>query len=420
MGKGNMFVGSAAGKVGNLVLYARKGEQITRAYQSQVTNPKTNSQMLQRAKFANAVKFYQKAVQHFFKFAYQDKKSNETVFNAFMRHNVGVSCALRKDEVGDAYFPALGRWVLSSGSLASAFVPRFDNGNAIFGNTGISSSNATVADVSNVLIGQGFNAGDIVTLVMISSLVNSVDFDLTNYYDSGNLTQPQWDVRQFIISASDTTAIASLPRLGSAQGDLSVIDGGLQFAFTHADYSNAAACIITRKGDSITYASNSELVPNAVTLAMIQQSQTTAWINEVLVSWGANGDAILHGSIASGQTTTSGSGTSGTGTSGGSTSGGSSTTSAISTINGGADAVSITTRGDTAITVVGTALSSTQPTVGASGATITGFTLNTDKTEAKFTVNVPTNTDSLSTSVSYMGRTVANISISSGDDDAEG
>lgn len=55
-----MFVGSAKGRVGNLVLYTRKGSQITRAYQSTVKNPKTSGQMLQRAKFANAVKFYQK------------------------------------------------------------------------------------------------------------------------------------------------------------------------------------------------------------------------------------------------------------------------------------------------------------------------------------------------------------------------
>ena len=66
MAKGNMFIGNGSGKVGNLVVATRAGEQITRVYQPRVANPKSYQQMLQRAKFANAVKFYKKAVQNFF------------------------------------------------------------------------------------------------------------------------------------------------------------------------------------------------------------------------------------------------------------------------------------------------------------------------------------------------------------------
>lgn len=415
MAKGNMFVSTATGKVGNLVLYSRSGSQVTRAYQSKIANPKTNKQMLQRAKFANAVKFYQKAIQHFFRFAYQDKKSNETVFNAFMRHNVGVSCALRNDEVEDAYFPALGRWVLSSGSLASPMIPVFNDNVALFANTGLSAETNTVASVSNALIAQGFNAGDIVTIVAISSLVTSVDFDLTNYYDSGNLTQPLWEVRQFIISTTDATQIADIPRLGATVGALAAAAGGLEFTFTHAEYSNSVACIVTRVGSSITYANNAELVPNSVALAMISQSNTDAWIAEVIASWGATGDAILHGSVANGSTTTSGSGTSGTGTSGGSSSG-STTSSVINTINGSSSAVDITSTGTTSMTIAGSALSSTAPVCSDSNVTISGFTLNSVNTQATFNVVIADSVTELTTSVSYMGRTVASIAISDSND----
>ena len=406
MSKGNMFVGSAKGRVGNLVLYTRKGSQITRAYQSTVKNPKTSGQMLQRAKFANAVKFYQKAVQHFFKFAYQDQKQTETAFNAFMRHNVDRACLLRKDEVSDPYFPAFGRWIMSQGSLAAPMVPVFYGEPALFANTGIKGTEKTVADLSSILIGQGYHVGDIITFVCISSLVTSVDFDLSNYYDSGNLVQPQWDIRQLIISTNDQTAINDIPSLGPSVGVLSATQGGLLFDFNNPNYSNAAAVIATRKGSGVTYASNAELVPNEVALAMIDATTTTAWNAEVTASWQSQGDAILQGSIANRNATRS-EGGSGTGTTGGSSTGGHTSDSVIKTINGVSKPVSITEKGTTAVTIVGNKLSAIAPTATGEGISIDNFTVNPTATSTTFNIVVAENYTS--GSVSYMGRTVAII-----------
>lgn len=409
-----MFVGSAKGRVGNLVLYTRKGSQITRAYQSTVKNPKTSGQMLQRAKFANAVKFYQKAVQHFFKFAFQDQKQTETAFNAFMRHNVVRTCLLRKDEVNDPYFPAFGRWIMSQGSLAAPMVAKFANENALFANTGIKGTEKTVADLSSILVGQGYHVGDIITFVCISSLVTSVDFDLSNYYDSGNLVQPQWDIRQLIVSLSDQTAIKDIPSLGPSVGVLSAAKGGLQFAFSNPQYSNAAAVIATRKGSGITYASNAELVPNSVTLAMINATTTTAWIAEVTASWQSQGDAILQGSVARGKAT-SAEGGSGTGTTGGSTTGGSTAESRINTINGGSQPITITSSGLTAVTIEGNKLSAVLPTATGNGIAMNSWNLNPTATTATFNITVAS--DYNAGSVSYMGKTIAIISKpSSGED----
>ena len=404
MSKGNMFVGSAKGRVGNLVLYTRKGSQITRAYQSTVKNPKTSGQMLQRAKFSNAVKFYQKAVQHFFKFAYQDQKQTETAFNAFMRHNVDRACLLRKDEVNDPYFPAFGRWQMSQGSLAAPMVPKFNNQNALFANTGIKGTEKTVADLSSILIGQGYHVGDIITFVCISSLVNSVDFDLSQYYDSGNLLQPQWDIRQLIVSTSDQTAISDIPSLGPSVGVLSAVDGGLQFAFTNPQYSNAVAVIVTRKGSGVTYASNAELVPNSVALAMINATSTTAWIAEVTASWQSQGDAILQGSVANGRTRAEGG--SGTGTTGGSATGGSTAESKINTINGKSQPLTISEAGTTDVTIVGNKLSAVPPTTTDNQKiSITDFEVNPTSTVATFEIDVADGYNA--GSVSYMGKTIA-------------
>lgn len=406
MSKGNMFVGSARGRVGNLVLYTRKGSQITRAYQSTVKNPKTSGQMLQRAKFSNAVKFYQKAVQHFFKFAYQDQKQTETAFNAFMRHNVDRACLLRKDEVNDTYFPAFGRWQMSQGSLAAPMVPKFTDANALFANTGIKGTEKTVADLSSILIGQGYHVGDIITFVCISSLVNSVDFDLTNYYDSGNLLQPQWDIRQLIVSTSDQTAISDIPSLGPSVGVLSAVNGGLQFAFTNPKYSNAAAVIATRKGSGVTYASNAELVPNSVTLAMINATTTTAWIAEVTASWQSQGDAILQGRVANSKRTRA-EGGSGTGTTGGSSTGGHTAESVIKTINGKSQPLTISNPGRQYVEIGGNSLSTVPPATTGTGISIDRFHVRDGGEIAAFNIDVAE--DYSAGSVSYMGRTIAYV-----------
>ena len=313
MAKGNMFIGNGSGKVGNLVVATRAGEQITRVYQPRVANPKSYSQMLQRAKFANAVKFYKKAVQNFFKFAFEDKKKSESDYNAFMRHNIMNSTLLVKGNVDDAYFPALGRWQMSSGSLPNAF--KIENAVAsgfAFVNDGIK-VNDTIGDISSALIGQGYHTGDIVTFVLITSPVSYLDFDLTNLYDSG-LEQPQWLIVQFAIDPRDTRDISQANYLGSRYGGLGAFEGNSLFVDDKGsiewdgDFENemaATCCIVTRNTGGGVMATNTSLFGNTVFDNMISAAEGTNYKNEVLVSWGAREGAILKGSIA----TRSGAGT---------------------------------------------------------------------------------------------------------------
>lgn len=306
MAKGNMFIGNGSGKVGNLVVATRAGEQITRVYQPRVANPKSYQQMLQRAKFANAVKFYKKAVQNFFKFAYEDKKKSESDYNAFMRHNIMNSTLLIKGNVDDAYFPALGRWVMSSGSLPNAFsMEKTDNSGFAFVNNGIK-ANATIGDISSALVGQGFHAGDIVTFVLITSPVTYLDFDLTNLYDSG-LQQPNWLIVQFTIDPKDTRAISQANYLGSRNGGLaghegnSLLvsdDGTIRWDGNFKNEMAATCCIVTRNTGSGVMATNSSLFGNTIFDKMLSDAEGTNYENEVLVSWGAREGAILKGSIA--------------------------------------------------------------------------------------------------------------------------
>ena len=306
MAKGNMFIGNGSGKVGNLVVATRAGEQITRVYQPRVANPKSYSQMLQRAKFANAVKFYKKAVQNFFKFAFEDKKKAESDYNAFMRHNIMNSTLLVKGNVDDAYFPALGRWQMSSGSLPNAFsIENAEASGFAFDSEGIK-ANATIGDISSALIGQGFHTGDIVTFVLITSPVTYLDFDLTNLYDSG-LKQPEWLIVQFAIDTRDTRVISQANYLGSRYGGISGFEGNslfvndsgiIQWDGNFENEMAATCCIVTRNTGSGVMATNSALFGNPIFNKMLSDAEGTNYENEVLVSWGAREGAILKGSIA--------------------------------------------------------------------------------------------------------------------------
>ena len=55
--KGNIFLGTAQGRMGDVVAKIRHGKQIISKYQPQVLNPKSFKQMQQRELFANATAF---------------------------------------------------------------------------------------------------------------------------------------------------------------------------------------------------------------------------------------------------------------------------------------------------------------------------------------------------------------------------
>ena len=60
--KGNIFLGTAQGRMGDVVAKIRHGKQIISKYQPQINNPKSPKQMDVRDLFAKAIKFTKKAL----------------------------------------------------------------------------------------------------------------------------------------------------------------------------------------------------------------------------------------------------------------------------------------------------------------------------------------------------------------------
>lgn len=135
MARGNIFLGKARGKVGSVVLSkGRRGEMISRAYQPQVLNPKSSSQVLQRALFASATIAGSKLsdlVDH----SFDGIKEGQDNRNEFVRLNTNALRVLAKSEGQAAVNPFVSAkgsgmikpapWILSNGSLGVCNVGQY-------------------------------------------------------------------------------------------------------------------------------------------------------------------------------------------------------------------------------------------------------------------------------------------------------
>ena len=135
MARGNIFLGKARGKVGSVVLSkGRRGEMISRAYQPQVLNPKSSSQVLQRALFASATIAGSKLsdlVDH----SFDGIKEGQDNRNEFVRLNTNTLRAIAKSEGQASVNPFVSAkgsgmikpapWILSNGSLGVCNVGKY-------------------------------------------------------------------------------------------------------------------------------------------------------------------------------------------------------------------------------------------------------------------------------------------------------
>lgn len=286
MSKGNPFWNLSRGKVGSLVMSINKGQVVTRQYQPNVANPRSNAQMLQRARFASCVNFYKRATANFFKFAYEDKRPTESDYNAFMRHNTSALVApLTREQVKGTYPAIASSWLLSAGSLATPSVLDVRTDMPYLALPSLSDAVATVGNLSTALMRDySLVVGDIVTIVRVSADVNSLD--------APNPNKPSdWQIVQFVIDPSATDNLASVSaRLSLSVGKGLVLDTQSN---TNAVYYGV---IYSRKERAQSLkVSTSELLPNAVAYNIYVAAQSGLWQRKVLSTWGASGTAVLEG-----------------------------------------------------------------------------------------------------------------------------
>lgn len=292
MAKGNLFWNLGRGKVGSLVLSINKGQVVTRQYQPNVANPRSNAQMLQRARFASCVNFYKRASENFFKFAYEDRKPTESDYNAFMRHNTSKTVAPLTREQVKGNFPAIASsWLLSAGSLATPSVLDTRTDMPYLALPSLREAVATVGNVSECLMRDySLVTGDIITIVHVSANVRDLESPLPE-------KPSEWDIVQFVVNPASTETLASVStRLSVAvgkglllenQGRLNAVSYGVVFS--------------RKERAQALKVSTSELLPNAAAYNMYVAAQDPDWQRKVLSTWGASGTAVLEGAYLSAQ-----------------------------------------------------------------------------------------------------------------------
>lgn len=302
MAKGNMLLGMSRGSVGDVTFYRSGGSQRARARNRKPANPMTVRQQTQRAKFANAVKFHKQVTSNFFRFAYEDKKANESDYNAFMRHNVGNSGFIGAMASKISSWPALGLWEVTSGSLPEITVSVPVSNKFFTVGLGVTGAITTVGALSSALIAQGdtWRDGDIFTVLLYratgASSLPTVDTETAHVASAGYL--------QFIVNSADNTALDTITAwVGDVEFGIQIdeTDGflvsGADSSFTNAWDNDLLQCAVihSRNTASGLLVSTQSMVANKPKVITDALKEDSAYYNSVLADWDAAAKAVLQG-----------------------------------------------------------------------------------------------------------------------------
>lgn len=227
MAKGNLFLGTAARSVGDVVMYRREGSQVSRVRVRKVANPRTDAQSLQRAAFSPVAKFFSPlaiVLERAFEGVSKSKSYSE-----FLKVNIKKArengWLLPK---GTGFFPL--PYTLTKGSLPSLPISKNASGTSfiIFDGADLPASAETVGAVSQILVGQGYKDGDIFTLIAVSK-------DANGNYIPGSI--------QFAI---DTTSTAQMSSVNTALAQVNVDENTFYIGSSYGTGCVAACATIAR------------------------------------------------------------------------------------------------------------------------------------------------------------------------------
>lgn len=305
MAKGNMLLGYSRGSVGDVTFYRDGGEQRARARNRKPNNPRSNRQMYQRAKFAGAVKFFKQSYANFYRMAFENKKPNESDYNAFMRMNLAQSPLMSKTAFDKPGYPAIGHWTIAQGSMptlqfAKNYGTQQDALAVILPVTTEEtiSNNTTIGEFSTILINSGlYMQGDIFTMVRVI-----VDADVEQLLTLPTATpegnwNTYWFLTQIVLDTADTRKIGlSLLREDAGELIYKNTNGNIYIANRGDD---GMALVTTRNTPNGLKASNSEIVVTDTIDAAITRAESDNYKNAVLADWRASAENILQGALAS-------------------------------------------------------------------------------------------------------------------------
>lgn len=310
MSKGNVLLGMARGAVGDVVFSRLKGQQVTRARNRQPANPRTSSQMYQRAIFTDAVKFFTRGRQNLFQFAFENKKASESDYNAFMRENAKRGVVISKAAFDNYDYPALGNFILSKGTLQpmrAAVVTSSNISTLSFSKEGITTeltAVATVGDLASLMVdGIDFLDGDIITFVEILGGVPALE-GIPSVTPAEEISATVWTVKQIMLTAGSTQPLSDFGITATLTGDATKTLNVAPNAGVTADFIYAGAVIHSRNTANGVRVSTEELQLNTTTKNAIEAARQRSYVDAVVESWRTTqqapviSESVMQGNIA--------------------------------------------------------------------------------------------------------------------------
>ena len=167
MAKGNLILGTAAKSIGDVVMYRRDGQQISRVRVRKIANPKTDAQCEQRAIMSAVVKFYQP-----FADVLQRSWQGLSTAKSYAKF-LAANTKILKDS--NLWYPkGIGAMPFKA-KLSKGVLPAFGydlSGDSISFNLGVlaqAPAMATMGDLSTFFISKGAKAGDIISILILKT-----------------------------------------------------------------------------------------------------------------------------------------------------------------------------------------------------------------------------------------------------------
>lgn len=156
MAKGNLFLGTARGSVGDVTFYRKNGNQISRVRNRKISNPSTQAQLVQRAVIATVAKAYAAGCV-IFDHSFEGVSTGEKSQARFMSRNLDLLRSYVEGDLknyrGDGQclaavaarggsFPVPNGYLVSEGSLIQNYIGQGES-SIVF--TGTETANQTIA-----------------------------------------------------------------------------------------------------------------------------------------------------------------------------------------------------------------------------------------------------------------------------------
>ncbi len=284
----NLWLRGTKKRLAGTVVYQSMGQTIQRELAAQVTNPRTETQMQQRVRWANIVSLY-RVLKPVMKYAFENKKRTQSDYNAFMSANITTSpIALTKQEAASGAC-VVAPYVISKGSLPPISINPEDTDwrTNIYMLEGMDLETCSVATFSKQVLASnpGMREGDQLSFVRLTQSVDdvsSVPYVILRKYEV-LLDRNNADLLKNYLPAELLDTIA--------EGDiyhLSVLNNGGTGAF---------ALILSRTISGRTMVSSQSLT--MVNMEQMLAAYSSAeQVAGAIASYGENADAFLSSTRA--------------------------------------------------------------------------------------------------------------------------